>query len=205
MFNPIKERVIDDNLISFFHNLDLDDRINVPYLSDGTFELIMAQKNSVFCVPINPLFNNLWNLLISKPSVVSLMIERCEDTSSSIESLLKHKNKLVSASNLINACRRSKEEVLMNNMLIDKDKVFSFNYHKNLKNFKTNIKLADKIAEGAVFQDLTYLNNQQKTTLLEKDNCLLVTNKEEDLKFFSNFEKEQFANYYLLWSKNESR
>ena len=45
MFNPVKEGSIDDSLILFFNNLDLNDRINVPYLSDGTFELIMAQKN----------------------------------------------------------------------------------------------------------------------------------------------------------------
>jgi hypothetical protein len=129
------------------------------------------------------------------------MIQRCDDTGLSTEHLLKHKNKLVSASSLLNLCRRSKEEVLMNNSLEDKDKVFDLNFHNDLKKFKTNIKLANKTKQGAVFQDLSYLDEAQKQTLINKSNCLLVTKNEKDLNMFKNFEQQPFKNYYLLWSK----
>ena len=201
MFSPIKKRTIDDSLILFFENLKIDDEIQVPYLSDGTFELLISQNNQVSCVPINSIFENLWNLLLSKPSVLSLMIQRCDDAGLSTEYLLKHKNKLVSASSLINLCRRSKEEVLMNNSLEDKDRVFDLNFHNDLKKFKTNMKLINKTKQGAVFQDLSYLDETQKQTLVDKSNCLLVTNNEKDLNMFKNFEQQPFKNYYLLWSK----
>ena len=201
MFSPIKKRTIEDSLILFFSNLKIDDEIQVPYLSDGTFELLISENNQVSCVPINSIFENLWNLLISKPSVLSLMIQRCDDAGLSTEHLLKHKNKLVSASSLLNLCRRSKEEVLMNNSLEDKDRVFDLNFHNDLKKFKTNIKLVNKTKQGAVFQDLSYLDETQKQTLIDKSNCLLVTNNEKDLNMFKNFEQQSFKNYYLLWSK----
>ena len=201
MFSPIKKRTIDDSLILFFENLKIDDEIQVPYLSDGTFELLISQNNQVSCVPINSIFENLWNLLLSKPSVLSLMIQRCDDAGLSTEYLLKHKNKLVSASSLINLCRRSKEEVLMNNSLEDKDRIFDLNFHNDLKKFKTNMKLINKTKQGAVFQDLSYLDETQKQTLVDRSNCLLVTNNEKDLNMFKNFEQQPFKNYYLLWSK----
>jgi hypothetical protein len=89
----------------------------------------------------------------------------------------------------------------MNNSLEDKDKVFDLNFHNDLKKFKTNIKLANKTKQGAVFQDLSYLDEAQKQTLINKSNCLLVTKNEKDLNMFKNFEQQPFKNYYLLWSK----
>lgn len=201
MFLPVKNRLIHNQLKSFFINLQVEGNIHVPFLCDGSFEVMLAVNNSLDCYPINRIFNNLWEFLLQKPRTLSMMIQKCDNESSGSEALLNHKNKLVAASNLINLCRRSKDKVLFNSDLKPKNLAFNTNYYDNLNKFKTNIKLVKKRNDCLVFQDLSYLNDDQKKTLLPLNDCLLVSNNYEDVELFNNLNHEQFNNYYLLWSK----
>tara|TARA_Y100000004_G_C8801934_1_gene363815 strand:- start:65 stop:664 length:600 start_codon:yes stop_codon:yes gene_type:complete len=198
MFFPIKDRKINQHLELFVNNIQLDKHIYVPFLSDGCFELMLAKNNFITAKPINNIFNNLWENLLKNPKVISKMIEISSDDNFNV---LEGRNKIVNAYNLLNLTRRSNENVLFNNNLLRKDLIFNQTYLKSLNNFKTSIELGNFKKNMSTFQDLTYLNSEDKLDLLQYEDCLFITKSEKDCALFENFNIDKILDYYILWSK----
>ena len=126
------------------------------------------------------------------------MIEISSDDNFNV---LEGRNKIVNAYNLLNLTRRSNENVLFNNNLLRKDLIFNQTYLKSLNNFKTSIELGNFKKNMSTFQDLTYLNSEDKLDLLQYEDCLFITKSEKDCALFENFNIDKILDYYILWSK----
>jgi hypothetical protein len=199
MFFPVKTRSINSELESFFTKMKIKKQIYVPYLSDGCFEIMLTTNNEVVAKPINKVFDILWKCLLKQPAMISKMISICD--SDPVSSMVLNRNKIVTCYNLISLTKRSNESVLYNNRLTDKAKTFDEAYLNNLTNFKTTIRLDAYNREMVVFQDLTYLTLEDKQTMLQYSDCLLITKNQKDCLMFDNLNIDSLLDYYILWSK----
>ena len=199
MFFPVKTRRLNAQLISFIESIKLEKQIFVPFLSDGSFEIMLAKNNSVVAEPVDSVFAILWDHLLGNPSLIAKMIE-ISNTDPNTSSVL-NKNKIVTSYNLLSLTKRSGETVLFNNSLFNKNMIFNKTYLNNLNNFKTSIRIGSYSDKMSVFQDLTYLIEDDKRALLGYDDCLFVTKNKQDCRIFNNLNVDNILDYYILWSK----
>jgi len=199
MFFPVKTRRLNTQLTSFIESIKLEKQIFVPFLSDGSFEIMLAKNNTVVAAPVDSIFAILWDHLLSNPSLIAKMIE-ISNTDPNASSVL-NKNKIVTSYNLLSLAKRSEESVLFNNALLSKNIIFNETYLNNLSNFKTSMCIGPYSNKMSVFQDLTYLIEDDKRELLNYDDCLLVTKSEQDCRIFNNLNVDNILDYYILWSK----
>jgi hypothetical protein len=188
----------------FLSRYEVGETVYVPMLHDGVFESYLSVNNKVLCSPSDKNFETLWEVLQKTPETLSRFIETykpTEETSSILSEVLKvQTNNISKAYNILSLCRRSQPDVLMGGQLSDRSQTFDKKYISQLRNFKIPFEIVSRPTQfNFVFQDLTYLQNDEIRTLPIKNKYLFVTNNKQHLHYFDGANYSSLDGYYLIW------
>ena len=204
MKNIIKDRptltTTEEILKEFINNKE----IYVPYLYDGNFETVLSKNNSLYCRPGDKNFEVLWKTLENNAAALSTMIRDTalpEEHEVSFPQILKiQKGGLPKCFTLMNMCKRSDDKNLLGGLCKSREDVFHSNFLTSLSAYQIPFKLVDlPRTDKFLFQDLTYLSDDEIQTIKPKANFVFITNKSEHLYFFDGENCSAVEDHFLIW------
>ena len=88
----------------------------------------------------------------------------------------------------------------MGGKLSDRDITFNKEYINRLETYKPSFQIVTHTpAFNFVFQDLTYLQDDEIGMLPKENRYLFVTNKKQHLHYFDGANYSLLGEYYLIW------
>ena len=176
----------------------------MPFLYDGYFETTLSNNNELLCKPGDKNFKCLWVTLQENPAALSTMLRDLilaeEDEANFSEVLKVQKGLLPISFTLMNMCKRSDDRNLLGTLSKARDEVFDPSFLSSLSEYSIPFELAKSPQpERFMFQDLSYLSNDEIETLKPKHNFVFVTNRKEHLFFFDGENCSAVEDHFLIW------
>lgn len=202
--NIIKDRPTLGTVEKILKEFVVDKEIYVPFLYDGNFETVLSENNSLCCKPGDANFEVLWETLEDNPAALSTMIRDTilpiEHEASFPQILKMQKGGLPMCFTLMNMCKRSDDRNLLGGLSKNREDVFHPNFLMLLGKYEMPFRLtgSPKINKF-IFQDLTYLSDDEIQTIKPKGKFVFVTDKSEHLYFFNGENCSALEEHFLIW------
>ena len=202
--NIIKDRPTLNTVEETLKRFVVDKQIYVPFLYDGNFETVLSKNNSLHCRPGDKNFDVLWRTLESNAAALSTMIRDTilptEHEVSFPQILKMQKGGLPMCFTLMHMCKRSDDKSLLGALSRSREDAFHSKFLTSLGTYQAPFKLVDlPKTDKFMFQDLTYLSDDEIRTIRPSGNFVFVTNKSEHLYFFNGENCSALEEHFLIW------
>lgn len=183
------------------------DSVIIPFAYDCSFELMFSSidkfdlnfSDKKIALMWSMVYSNLENFL---DSILILEDQSLEELN---KNLIESSNPTIIAASCFLLMFKTGEENLFDNQMKNKVDLRVKNNLRLLSKKKINFSFNKQNYNKTALQDLKYLNDEEKITLSKYKKFVCLTDKENDLIFFDSCNASKIENYYLIWSKNESR